>query len=110
MQLIEINRQVKQISRAPHKLYIIEFSIAELRAFKSGAKAILSKLAPFRDITDRTNLNVLGVDGDKGDLSHEGVTRTHGIVMDFRPLGIYIVYWEKPEAVGKKRARVGRKT
>jgi hypothetical protein len=105
MQLIEINSRIPEIEKAPHKIYILELSLRELRAFKLEAKSVLSRLPPFKDITAKTNLNVLGVDGDKGRLSHENVQRTHGIVMDFRPLGIYITFWQKPTPRAGKATR-----
>lgn len=101
MKLIEINKSVPEIAKAPHKIYVLELDIeaGDLRDFKLNRKEVLKKLPQFKDVDDMTNITVMGVDGDKGAYDHSNVSATHGIVMDFRPLGIIIVYWEKPSGL-----------
>lgn len=96
MNLIEVNSYVPQIERAPHKIYIIELSLDELQHFKVSSKNLLRLFEPFQDIDEKTNISVDGIDGDKGALGHENVKMTHGVILDFRPLIIKIIFWEKP--------------
>jgi len=96
MQLIEIKSYVPQIKRAPHKLYVVEFSLDELALFKIASHQILKTLEPFQDLDDKTNINITGLDGDKGVYDHSNVSSTHGIILDFRPLTLMVIFWEKP--------------
>jgi len=110
MRLIEINKQVKELERAPHKLYVVEFdlNLGELQSFQLLPYKFLNQLDEFKDVDEKTNLNILGIDGDKGAYDHSNVKHTHGILMDFRPLGMYFVYWVKPPtAEGLKNAMNG---
>lgn len=96
MKLIDVNSYVPQIERSPHKIYVVEFTRDELQVFKSAPKEVLKIMEPFSDIDEKTNINVSGIDGDKGKLGHSNVKSTHGIIMDFRPLVINITFWDKP--------------
>ena len=96
MQLIDVNSFVPHIEKAPHKIYVIEFSMSELQHFKVASKHILQLFEPFQDIDEKTNIAIDGIDGDKGSYDHANVQVTHGIIMDFRPLMIKIIFWDKP--------------
>ena len=98
MRLIEINKQVKELERAPHKLYVVEFDLekGEHHTFNIFPHKVLNQLEKFKDVDEKTNLNIIGIDGDKGAYDHSNVKHTHGILMDFRPLGLYFIYWAKP--------------
>lgn len=99
MELIEVNSYIEKIEKAPHKIYILEMSYEELTLFKLGAQEILRKFEPFEDITEETNMHVVGIDGDKGGWQHGQNGLTHGVVMDFRPLAIHVVFWAKPKVI-----------
>ena len=96
MKLIEINSYVPQIASAPHKIYVVEFTLAELGSFRLDSARVLKRMEPFTDVDDDTNLIVTGLDGDKGEYGHGNVEATHGIIMDFRPLAVHVVFWVKP--------------
>ena len=104
MRLIEVNSFIPYIQQAPHKIYIIEFEMAELPGFKVNPKEALKKFAAFANVDDRTNISVDGIDGDKGVYNHSNVKATHGVIMDFRPLMIKVIYWDKPGASAAVKA------
>jgi hypothetical protein len=97
MKLLCLNNIVPQMLRAPHKFYMLEFdhTKGELAMFSLFPVQVLKTLDEFKDITDKTTVNKIGVEGDKGGHLHGNIKSTHALVVDFRPLGIYILYWEK---------------
>ena len=99
MQLISLNEIVPQMKNAPHKIYMLEFdhSKGELFMFNQNPVGFLHEFKEFEGVTDKTTLNIIGVEGDKQGRDHDKITRTHALVSDLRPLGIYILYWAKAE-------------
>ena len=97
MKLLCLNDIVPQMSHAPHKIYMLEFdhTKGELAMFSLFPNEALKTLDEFKDINDKTTVNKIGVEGDKGGHLHGNIKSTHALVVDFRPLGIYILYWEK---------------
>jgi hypothetical protein len=94
MRLVSINKAMpKMLGRAPHKFYILEMSIGDLEEFKQSPREVLCRFRELSDIDPRTNIHVTAVDGDKGDLPTDYIKKTHAFVMDFRPLGVEVVYW-----------------
>lgn len=98
MELIEINGFIPKIAKAPHKLYVLELTLGELRLFKLSALKMLRSCEEFQSVDEKTNICVVGLDGDKGSYGHSNVSKTHGVVLDFRPLAIHIVFWNKPDS------------
>lgn len=98
MKLLCLNNIVPEMSRAPHKIYMLEFdhTKGELAMFSLHPSAVLKTLREFKDINDKTTINTIGVEGDKGGREHTNIKSTHALVIDFRPLGIYSFYWDKP--------------
>ena len=98
MKLLCLNKIVPQMEHAPHKIYMLEFdhTQGELAIFSLYTVEALKTLKEFKDITDKTTINMIGVEGDKGGHSHENIKSTHALVVDFRPLGIYVLFWAKP--------------
>lgn len=98
MKLLELNNLVPQMANAPHKIYMLEFDhqMGELATFSLFPTDVLKEFSEFKDITDKTTINKIGVEGDKGGREHTNIKSTHALVVDFRPLGIYVLYWEKP--------------
>ena len=97
MDLIEINGYIPRIAKAPHKIYVLELTLEELRLFKLSALKMLRSCEEFQAIDEKTNIFIVGLDGDKGLYSHSNVSKTHGVISDFRPLAIHIVFWNKPD-------------
>ena len=102
MELIEINSFIPKIERAPHKVYVLELTMDELRAFKLDPCRLLKCFDDLSDVDEKTNISIEGIDGDKGGYDHSNVKVTHGVVMDFRPLMIKVVYWSKPDETPKE--------
>lgn len=98
MKLLCLNNIVPQMEHAPHKIYMLEFdhTQGELAIFSLYPVETLKTLEEFKDITDTTTINKIGVEGDKGGHDHSSIKSTHALVVDFRPLGIYVLFWEKP--------------
>lgn len=98
MKLLELNNLVPQMANAPHKIYMLEFDHqkGELASFSLFPSEFLKQFREFSDINDKTTVNKIGVEGDKGGREHTNIKSTHALVVDFRPLGIYVLYWEKP--------------
>lgn len=97
MQLIEANSYIPQIEHAPHKMYVVEFTIDELAQFNRSPKRVLKTMEPFTDTDDSTNIIVNGLDGAKP-AEVRALELTHGVIFDFRPIAIHVVYWVKPPA------------
>jgi hypothetical protein len=99
MKLIELNSIVPEMKNAPHKIYMLEFNHqkGELATFTLFPVDCLKQFPQFQDIDDKTNINKIGVEGDKGGRDHTNIKSTHALVVDFRPLGIYMLYWAKAE-------------
>lgn len=98
MKLLCLNNIVPQMEQAPHKIYMLEFdhTQGELAIFSLYTVEALKTLDEFKDITDKTTINMIGVEGDKGGHDHANIKSTHALVVDFRPLGIYVLFWAKP--------------
>lgn len=99
MRLICLNKVVPEMKHAPHKIYMLEFdhSKGELAEFTLMSVPFLKRISEFADITDKTTLNVIGVEGDKEGRVHDNIKNTHALVADLRPLGIYFLFWAKAE-------------
>ena len=99
MKLLCLNQVVPQMERAPHKIYMLEFDHfkGELCQFLLFPVDYLHQLAEFKDVTDKTTLNIIGVEGDKQGRDHSKIKTTHALVADLRPLGIYFLFWAKVE-------------
>ena len=99
MRLICLNRVVPEMKYAPHKIYMLEFdhSKGELAEFTLMSVRFLKRIPEFADITDKTTLNIIGVEGDKEGRVHDKIKNTHALVADLRPLGIYFLFWAKAE-------------
>ena len=79
----------------------------ELAMFSLFPSQALKTLDEFKDIDEKTTINKIGVEGDKGGHDHANIKSTHALVVDFRPLGIYVLYWEKPTAPDALKAALG---
>ena len=99
MRLISLNKVVPEMKHAPHNIYMLEFdhSKGELAQFTLMTLPFLQRIPEFADITDKTTLNVIGVEGDKEGRVHSSIRNTHALVADLRPLGIYFLFWQKAE-------------
>lgn len=99
MRLISLNDIVPEMKHAPHRIYMLEFdhTKGELAEFELLPLEFLQRMPAFRDVTDKTTLNVLGVEGDKEGRVHDDIKNTHALVADLRPLGIYFLFWKKRE-------------
>ena len=107
MRLISLNEIVPEMKDAPHKIFMLEFdhSQGELFMFNQNPIGFLNEFDQFSDVTDRTTFTIIGVEGDKQGRDHDKIAKTHALVADLRPLGIYFIYWNKPEtAEGLQRA------
>lgn len=99
MRLLNLNSIVPQMEHAPHKIYMLEFDHdnGELCQFTMFPVEFLKQLPEFKDVNDKTTFNIIGVEGDKQGRDHSKIKHTHALVADLRPLGIYFLYWAKPE-------------
>jgi hypothetical protein len=99
MKLISLNEVVPDMEHAPHRIYMMEFdhSRGELFMFNQNPVGFLREFEDFNDVDDKTTLNIFGVEGDKQGRDHDKISRTHALVSDLRPLGIYILFWAKAE-------------
>ena len=94
--LISINEALAEsLGRSPHRFYILEMGLGDpvYREFRLNPREVLSRFEELADIDPNTNVHITALDGDKGDLPTEYVKKTHAFVLDFRPLGIEVVYW-----------------
>lgn len=105
MRLISLNELVPQMQGAPHRIYMLEFDHenGELFLFTQNPVGFMQQFQEFADVDDKTTLNIIGVEGDKQGRGHDKITKTHAIVADLRPLGVYFLYWAKPDTGGGLR-------
>lgn len=113
MRLVSINRHIPEmLARAPHKFWILEMGLDQLSEFETRTVEILNRFKEIGKIDDKTNIHVIGLNGDKGNLPTEYVKKTHAFILDFRPLGVEVIYWKciKPTkwARSKVKRRLGR--
>ena len=101
MKLISLNDIVPEMKHAPHKIYMMEFEHdkGELFIFRQNPIGFFHEFPEFKDVNEKTTINVVGVEGDKQGRDHDKIDRTHALVADLRPLGIYVILWEKAETV-----------
>lgn len=99
MKLVSLNEIVPEMKQAPHQIYMMEFdhSRGELFIFNQNPVGFLHEFKEFSDVSDKTTLSIIGVEGDKQGRDHDKITRTHALVADLRPLGLYILFWAKAE-------------
>lgn len=99
MKLISLNEVVPHMEHAPHQIYMLEFdhSEGELFIFTQNPIGFMQQFEQFADVTDKTTFNIIGVEGDKQGRDHDKIQFTHALVADLRPLGIYFLYWAKPD-------------
>ncbi len=106
MKLVSLNSIVPEMRDAPHKIYMLEFdhSQGELFMFNQNPVGFVRQFKEFAEVDEKTTLNIIGVEGDKQGRDHDKITRTHALVADLRPLGIYVLYWAKQETPEGLRA------
>lgn len=99
MKLISLNELVPHMEHAPHKIYMLEFdhSEGELFIFSQNPVGFMRQFNEFDDVSDKTTFNIIGVEGDKQGRDHDSIQYTHALVADLRPLGLYFLYWAKPD-------------
>ena len=105
MRIVSINEHIPEmLAHAPHRFYVLEMTLGQLPEFEHDPWGVLARFPGLEDITEDTNLHVIGLNGDKGNLPTEYVKKTHAFILDVRPLGVEVVYW-KCRQPGEEPAR-----
>jgi hypothetical protein len=105
MRIVSINEHIPELlAKAPHRFYVLEIDLKDLWTFERDPWGVLARFPGLEDVTEDTNLHVIGLNGDKGNLPTDYVKKTHAFILDFRPLGIEVVYW-KCRSPGEEPAR-----